>query len=111
MESVNSNSFQNILLNNDNLESIYSMLKGESSELRRSQIKKMFENFDAKSFEGMSNNSEKSLESDDKNTECAEENDVISLDQFCKIFKNIFENSKNPKSAFTEGFAMIDRNK
>ena len=111
MESINSQNFRNTLLNNDNLESIYLMLKGESSELRRSQMKKMFENYDVKNFESMSKNSDKSLESDDNKTESVDENDVISLDQFCKIFKSIFENSKNPKSVLTEGFAMIDRNK
>jgi hypothetical protein len=98
--SPNSNDIQNVLLNNDNLESIYQMLKGDSKELRRSQIKKIFDNFEAK---------EEKIKIDLDPKE--EEDELVSYEEFCLVFKNIFDNSQNPKNILTEGFALIDKNK
>ena len=98
--SPNSIDIKNVLLNNDNLESIYQMLKGDSKELKRSQIKKIFDNFVAK---------EEKIKIDLERKE--DEDEIVSYEEFCLVFNNIFDNSQNPKNILTEGFALIDKNK
>jgi len=98
--SLNPIDIQNVLLNNDNLESIFQMLKGDSKELKRSQIKKIFDNFEAR---------EEKIKIDIDTKE--DEDEIVSYEEFCLVFKNIFDSSQNPKNILTEGFALIDKNK
>jgi hypothetical protein len=37
--------------------------------------------------------------------------DYISLEEFCNIFKNIYESSQNPNQIFLEGFCYMDKDK
>ena len=35
----------------------------------------------------------------------------ISFEEFCNIFKNIYESSQNPNKIFLEGFCYMDKDK
>ena len=37
--------------------------------------------------------------------------DYISFEEFCNIFKNIYESSQNPNKIFLEGFCYMDKDK
>ena len=37
--------------------------------------------------------------------------DYISFEEFCNIFKNIYESSENPNKIFLEGFCFMDKDK
>ena len=46
-------------------------------------------------------------ETEDKTTN----SDYISFEEFCNIFKNIYESSQNPNKIFLEGFCYMDKDK
>ena len=46
-------------------------------------------------------------ETEDKTTN----SEYISFEEFCNIFKNIYESSKNPEKIFLEGFCYMDKDK
>ena len=37
--------------------------------------------------------------------------EYISFEEFCNIFKNIYESSQNPNKIFLEGFCYMDKDK
>ena len=37
--------------------------------------------------------------------------DYISFEEFCNIFKKIYENSQNPEKIFLEGYCFMDKDK
>jgi hypothetical protein len=39
------------------------------------------------------------------------DNNIITFEEFCDIFKKFYQNSQNPKQIFYEGFSLFDRNK
>ena len=46
-------------------------------------------------------------ETEDKTTN----SDYISFEEFCNIFKNIYESAQNPNKIFLEGFCYMDKDK
>ena len=46
-------------------------------------------------------------ETEDKTTN----SDYISFEEFCNIFKNIYESTQNPNKIFLEGFCYMDKDK
>ena len=69
---------------------------------------------------GFNNNSSSNNNSKDINqnnilgtygTEDKTNSDYISFEEFCNIFKNIYESSQNPNKIFLEGFCYMDKDK
>ncbi len=84
--------FQNLFLNKKYLESIYMMLKGDDSELKRETIKNYIEEIEGVEYE-------------DKESD----NETINFEEFCQMFEKIHQNSQNPSQIFVEGFAFLDQ--
>ena len=124
--------------NTENLENVYNILKGEENQLKKETIKKLLQDFEGVEYEEIKeknknplnhlsskydsatkdndfsmNNSGGSSEGKDT-TELDEKlgnGDYISFEEFCNIFKNIYESSQNPNQIFLEGFCYMDKDK
>ena len=46
-----------------------------------------------------------------ENEEKSTNSDYISFEEFCNIFKNIYESSQDPDKIFLEGFCYMDKDK
>ena len=87
--------------NNHNLENKSSTKFGTSSKDKDSS------NVSSNDSKGKENNIFGNQELDEKtgNSDC------ISFEEFCNIFKNIYESNPNPNKIFLEGFCYMDKDK
>jgi len=75
---------------------------------------KMFSNSKDKDSSGLNNISSISNNNSNNQNNIVAENDnseYISFEEFCNIFKNIYESSQNPNKIFLEGFCYMDKDK
>ena len=127
-----------ILYNTENLENIYNILKGEEKQLKKETVKKLIQDFEGVEYDeireenkNLSNQisstkfvtSSKDKDSSHNSSNEAKENNIseldeklnnseyISFEEFCNIFKNIYESSQNPNKIFLEGFCYMDKDK
>ena len=62
-------------------------------------------NQNTSNIDDISNNNDSNY--DEKNNS----SDYISFEEFCSIFKKIYENSRNPEKIFLEGYCYMDKDK
>ena len=112
-------------------------LKGEEKQLKKETVKKLIQDFEGVEYDEIkeenknsSNHvsstkfitSSKDKDSSASSNEVKENNisqldekisngDYISFEEFCNIFKNIYESSSNPSKIFLEGFCYMDKDK
>ena len=75
---------------------------------------KMFSNSKDKDSSGLNNISSISNNNSNNQNNIVVENDnseYISFEEFCNIFKNIYESAQNPNKIFLEGFCYMDKDK
>ena len=63
------------------------------------------------SNQNTSNNDDISNNNDSNYDEKNNSSDYISFEEFCSIFKKIYENSRNPEKIFLEGYCYMDKDK
>jgi Ca2+-binding EF-hand superfamily protein len=96
--------YQNFFNNKEYLESVYNMLKGEEKELKRENIRKLIQMIEGVEYEDVLIHNENSTKNENGE-------EILNFDEFCEIFKKIYENSQNPRNLFLDGFAFLDKNK
>ena len=134
----NDEKYKKFFYNTENLENIYNILKGEEKQLKKETVKKLIQDFEGVEYDevkeenkNLSNQisstkfitSSKDKDSSANSSNEAKENNIseldeklnsseyISFEEFCNIFKNIYESSQNPNKIFLEGFCYMDKDK
>ena len=134
----NDEKYKKLFYNTENLENIYNILKGEEKQLKKETVKKLIQDFEGVEYDevkeenkNLSNQisstkfitSSKDKDSSANSSNEAKENNIseldeklnnseyISFEEFCNIFKNIYESSQNPNKIFLEGFCYMDKDK
>ena len=122
----NDEKYKKFFYNTENLENVYNILKGDEKQLKKEHVKKLIQDFEGVEYDELkdenksSNNENKNIssseennasESNNSNDEKYNSNDYISFEEFCNIFKNIYESSQNPNKIFLEGFCYMDKDK
>ena len=134
----NDEKYKKFFYNTENLENIYNILKGEEKQLKKETVKKLIQDFEGVEYDeireenkNLSNQisstkfvtSSKDKDSSHNSSNEAKENNIseldeklnnseyISFEEFCNIFKNIYESSQNPNKIFLEGFCYMDKDK
>ena len=134
----NDEKYKKFFYNTENLENIYNILKGEEKQLKKETVKKLIHDFEGVEYDevkeenkNLSNQisstkfitSSKDKDSSANSSNEAKENNIseldeklnnseyISFEEFCNIFKNIYESSQNPNKIFLEGFCYMDKDK
>ena len=131
--------FKKFFYNTENLENIYNILKGDEKQLKKETVKKLIQDFEGVEYDEIKEenkntsnhisskfiNSSKDKDSSNNSSNEAKDNnnnisqldeklnngDYISFEEFCNIFKNIYESSQNPNKIFLEGFCYMDKDK
>ena len=134
----NDEKYKKFFYNTENLENIYNILKGEEKQIKKETVKKLIQDFEGVEYDeireenkNLSNQisstkfvtSSKDKDSSHNSSNEAKENNIseldeklnnseyISFEEFCNIFKNIYESSQNPNKIFLEGFCYMDKDK
>ena len=133
----NDEKYKKFFYNTENLENIYNILKGEEKQLKKETVKRLIQDFEGVEYDDIkeenkntSNHistkfgtSTKDKDSSANSSNEAKENNIseldeklnnseyISFEEFCNIFKNIYESSQNPNKIFLEGFCYMDKDK
>jgi hypothetical protein len=122
----NDEKYKKFFYNTENLENVYNILKGDEKQLKKEHVKKLIQDFEGVEYDELkeenksSNNENKNIssseennasESNNSNDEKYNSNDYISFEEFCNIFKKIYENSQNPEKIFLEGYCFMDKDK
>ena len=137
-QSPNDEKYKKFFYNTENLENIYNILKGEEKQLKKETVKKLIQDFEGVEYDEIKEENKNTsnhfsstkfvTSSKDKDSSAnsgneAKENNVseideklsngeyISFEEFCNIFKNIYESSQNPNKIFLEGFCYMDKDK
>ena len=130
--------FKKFFYNTENLENIYNILKGDEKQLKKETVKKLIQDFEGVEYDEIKEenkntsnhisskfiNSSKDKDSSNNSSNEAKDNnnisqldeklnsgEYISFEEFCNIFKNIYESSQNPNKIFLEGFCYMDKDK
>ena len=135
--SQNDEKYKKFFYNTENLENIYNILKGEEKQLKKETVKKLIQDFEGVEYDEIKEENKNTsnhvsstkfiTNSKDKDSSASsnevKENNVsqldeklsngeyISFEEFCNIFKNIYESSSNPSKIFLEGFCYMDKDK
>jgi hypothetical protein len=133
----NDEKYKKFFYNTENLENIYNILKGEDKQLKKETVKKLIQDFEGVEYDEIKEenkntsnhisakfiNSSKDKDSSANSSNEAKDNNIsqldeklnsgeyISFEEFCNIFKNIYESSQNPNKIFLEGFCYMDKDK
>ena len=137
-QSPNDEKYKKFFYNTENLENIYNILKGEEKQLKKETVKKLIQDFEGVEYDEIKEENKNSsnhisstkfvTSSKDKDSSAnssneAKENNIseideklnngeyISFEEFCNIFKNIYDSSQNPNKIFLEGFCYMDKDK
>lgn len=121
------NKYKKFFYNNENLENVYNILKGDEKQLKKETVKKLIQDFEGVEYDELkddnnknsssaSNNEENStannnLNSETNSEEKANNSEYITFEEFCSIFQKIYENSQNPEKIFLEGYCYMDKDK
>lgn len=125
----NDEKYKKFFYNTENLENVYNILKGDEKQLKKETVKKLIQDFEGVEYDE-SNDNNISSKSNNKNSnqntsniddisnnndsnydEKNNSSDYISFEEFCSIFKKIYENSRNPEKIFLEGYCYMDKDK
>jgi hypothetical protein len=125
----NDEKYKKFFYNTENLENVYNILKGDEKQLKKETVKKLIQDFEGVEYDE-SNDNNLSSKSNNKNSnqntsniddisnnndsnydEKNNSSDYISFEEFCSIFKKIYENSRNPEKIFLEGYCYMDKDK
>ena len=137
--SQSDDKYKKFFYNTENLENIYNILKGEDKQLKKETVKKLIQDFEGVEYDEIKeenkntsnhistkfvtsskdkdSSANSSNEAKDNNNNISQldeklnNGDYISFEEFCNIFKNIYESSQNPNKIFLEGFCYMDKDK
>ena len=122
----NDEKYKKFFYNTENLENVYNILKGDEKQLKKETVKKLIQDFEGVEYDEIndnnissnvnfkinnSNNDDVSNNNDSNYDEKNNSSDYISFEEFCSIFKKIYENSRNPEKIFLEGYCYMDKDK
>ena len=122
----NDEKYKKFFYNTENLENVYNILKGDEKQLKKETIKKLIQDFEGVEYdevnENLPSNSNNKINQNNSNNDDISNNndsnyddknssDYISFEEFCSIFKKIYENSRNPEKIFLEGYCYMDKDK
>ena len=125
----NDEKYKKFFYNTENLENVYNILKGDEKQLKKETVKKLIQDFEGVEYDesndnnlssksnnknsnqNTSNNDDISNNNDSNYDEKNNSSDYISFEEFCSIFKKIYENSRNPEKIFLEGYCYMDKDK
>ena len=122
----NDEKYKKFFYNTENLENVYNILKGDEKQLKKETVKKLIQDFEGVEYDEVndnnissnvnykinnSNNDDVSNNNDSNYDEKNNSSDYISFEEFCSIFKKIYENSRNPEKIFLEGYCYMDKDK
>ena len=109
----NDEKYKKFFYNTENLENVYNILKGDEKQLKKETVKKLIQDFEGVEYDESNDNniSSKSNNNDSNYDEKNNSSDYISFEEFCSIFKKIYENSRNPEKIFLEGYCYMDKDK
>ena len=118
---MNDMKYKKFFYNNENLENVYNILKGDEKQLRKDKVKKLIQDFEGVEYDELkdedmtSNNNNNNNDGDNEDNKNANKDitnsEYISLDEFCNIFQKIYDNAQNPEKIFLEGYCYMDKNK
>ena len=125
---MNDEKYKKFFYNNENLENVYNILKGDEKQLKKETVKKLIQDFEGveydelkdensnnKNSSSVSNNEENStnnnINSETNSEDKPTNSEYITFEEFCSIFQKIYENSQNPEKIFLEGYGYIDKDK
>ena len=121
----NDEKYKKFFYNTENLENVYNILKGDEKQLKKETVKKLIQDFEGVEYDEVNDNSISSnvnykinnsnnddvSNNNDSNYDEKNSSDYISFEEFCSIFKKIYENSRNPEKIFLEGYCYMDKDK
>jgi hypothetical protein len=121
----NDEKYKKFFYNTENLENVYNILKGDEKQLKKETVKKLIQDFEGVEYDEVNDNNISSnvnykinnsnnddvSNNNDSNYDEKNSSDYISFEEFCNIFKNIYESSQNPNKIFLEGFCYMDKDK
>ena len=107
------------------IENVYNILKGDEKQLKKETVKKLIQDFEGVEYDEVNDNNISSnvnykinnsnnddvSNNNDSNYDEKNSSDYISFEEFCSIFKKIYENSRNPEKIFLEGYCYMDKDK
>ena len=117
--------YKKFFYNTENLENVYNILKGDEKQLKKETVKKLIQDFEGVEYDEVNDNNISSnvnykinnsnnddvSNNNDSNYDEKNSSDYISFEEFCSIFKKIYENSRNPEKIFLEGYCYMDKDK
>ncbi len=121
----NDEKYKKFFYNTENLENVYNILKGDEKQLKKETVKKLIQDFEGVEYDEVNDNNISSnvnykinnsnnddvSNNNDSNYDEKNSSDYISFEEFCSIFKKIYENSRNPEKIFLEGYCYMDKDK
>ena len=121
----NDEKYKKFFYNTENLENVYNILKGDEKQLKKETVKKLIQDFEGVEYDEVNDNNISSnvnykinnsnnddvSNNNDSNYDEKNSSDYISFEEFCSIFKKIYENSRNPEKIFLEGYYYMDKDK
>ena len=121
----NDEKYKKFFYNTENLENVYNILKGDEKQLKKETVKKLIQDFEGVEYDEINDNNISSnvnfkinnsnnddvSNNNDSNYDEKNSSDYISFEEFCSIFKKIYENSRNPEKIFLEGYCYMDKDK
>ena len=121
--------FKNIAICHINCGCKNGYLEMDLKQIKKETVKKLIQDFEGVEYDesndnnissksnnknsnqNTSNNDEISNNNDSNYDEKNNSSDYISFEEFCSIFKKIYENSRNPEKIFLEGYCYMDKDK
>ena len=121
----NDEKYKKFFYNTENLENVCNILKGDEKQLKKETVKKLIQDFEGVEYDEINDNNISSnvnykinnsnnddvSNNNDSNYDEKNSSDYISFEEFCSIFKKIYENSRNPEKIFLEGYCYMDKDK
>ena len=121
----NDEKYKKFFYNTENLENVYNILKGDEKQLKKETVKKLIQDFEGVEYDEVNDNNISSnvnykinnsnnddvSNNNDSNYDEKNSSDYISFEEFCSIFKKVYENSRNPEKIFLEGYCYMDKDK
>ena len=121
----NDEKYKKFFYNTENIENVYNILKGDEKQLKKETVKKLIQDFEGVEYDEVNDNNISSnvnykinnsnnddvSNNNDSNYDEKNSSDYISFEEFCSIFKKIYENSRNPEKIFLEGYCYMDKDK
>ena len=117
---MNDDKYKKFFYNNENLENVYNILKGDEKQLKKETVKKLIQDFEGVEYDELKeenrnsnsgSNNEELVANNNASDSDGDKGDYITFEEFCSIFQKIYENSQNPEKIFLEGYCYMDKDK